>query len=122
MWNNVLTKRNPKQPDFKCKDKACDGVIWPPKNAVNAAPVAAPAKVAHSAGPHIPGIDGPYQETGAPPADATLGDKLSRLFTLYDVCLDHAIVAARKLDAASIGSSPEAVAAMCATLYISAKN
>lgn len=31
MWDNRTTKKNPKQPDFKCKDKSCDGVIWPPK-------------------------------------------------------------------------------------------
>ena len=33
MWDNRLTKRNPKAPDFKCRDRACDGVIWPPKGA-----------------------------------------------------------------------------------------
>ena len=38
MWDNRATKKNPKQPDFKCKDKAgCDGVIWPPKPAKRAA-------------------------------------------------------------------------------------
>jgi hypothetical protein len=31
MWDNRFTKKNPKAPDFKCKDKGCDGVIWPPK-------------------------------------------------------------------------------------------
>jgi hypothetical protein len=31
MWDNRATKRNPKAPDFKCRDKSCDGVIWPPK-------------------------------------------------------------------------------------------
>ena len=31
MWDNPLTKRNPKAPDFKCRDRSCDGVIWPPK-------------------------------------------------------------------------------------------
>lgn len=31
MWDNRLTKRNPKAPDYKCKDRNCDGVIWPPK-------------------------------------------------------------------------------------------
>src|SRR6516164_8675999 len=31
MWDNREGKRNPKAPDFKCKDKDCDGVIWPPK-------------------------------------------------------------------------------------------
>ena len=29
MWDNRLTKKNPKQPDYKCKDRGCDGVIWP---------------------------------------------------------------------------------------------
>lgn len=32
MWDNRETKKNPKAPDFKCKDKTCDGVIWPPKD------------------------------------------------------------------------------------------
>jgi hypothetical protein len=31
MWDNRVGKRNPKAPDFKCRDKSCDGVIWPPK-------------------------------------------------------------------------------------------
>ena len=31
MWDNRLTKRTPKAPDYKCRDRACDGVIWPPK-------------------------------------------------------------------------------------------
>jgi hypothetical protein len=33
MWDNRLTKRNPKAPDYKCRDRSCDGVIWPPKEA-----------------------------------------------------------------------------------------
>lgn len=28
-WNNVGRKKNPKAPDYKCRDKSCDGVIWP---------------------------------------------------------------------------------------------
>lgn len=31
MWDNRIGKRNPKAPDFKCKDRGCDGVIWPEK-------------------------------------------------------------------------------------------
>lgn len=31
MWDNREKKLSPKQPDFKCKDKSCAGVIWPPK-------------------------------------------------------------------------------------------
>jgi len=33
MWDNREGKRNPKAPDFKCKDRSCDGVIWPPRSA-----------------------------------------------------------------------------------------
>ena len=32
MWDNRESKKNPKAPDFKCRDKKCDGVIWPPRN------------------------------------------------------------------------------------------
>jgi hypothetical protein len=31
MWDNRLTKRNPRAPDYKCQNRSCDGVIWPPK-------------------------------------------------------------------------------------------
>jgi hypothetical protein len=40
MWDNRIGKKNPKAPDFKCKDRGCDGVIWPPRGAK---PVGAPA-------------------------------------------------------------------------------
>jgi hypothetical protein len=43
MWDNREGKRNPKAPDFKCKDKQCEGVIWPPKSgAPGSAAVRAP--------------------------------------------------------------------------------
>jgi hypothetical protein len=31
VWDNRATKRNPRAPDFKCRDRSCDGVIWPPR-------------------------------------------------------------------------------------------
>lgn len=43
MWDNRKDKRNPRAPDFKCRDTSCKGVIWPSKQksgntaAVNAA-------------------------------------------------------------------------------------
>ena len=48
MWDNRGTpakpKTNPKAPDYKCRDKECSGVIWPPRGArkperVEAAPM-----------------------------------------------------------------------------------
>src|SRR5512141_3349596 len=38
MWDNRLTKRNKRAPDFKCRDRSCDGVIWPPKPGKNENP------------------------------------------------------------------------------------
>jgi hypothetical protein len=43
MWDNRVGKRNPKAPDFKCKDRGCDGVVWPPRGAKSTAPAAAAA-------------------------------------------------------------------------------
>lgn len=40
MYDNRLSKKSAKQPDFKCKNKQCDGVIWPPKGS-DAKPTAA---------------------------------------------------------------------------------
>lgn len=29
MWDNRASKRSPKAPDFRCRDRTCDGVLWP---------------------------------------------------------------------------------------------
>lgn len=46
MWDNRAGKTNPKAPDFKCRDRNCDGVYWPgqwpPKPAEESAADAAP--------------------------------------------------------------------------------
>ena len=47
MWDNRASKRNPRAPDFKCRDKGCEGVIWPPRDAVPAA--AQPADTTYEA-------------------------------------------------------------------------
>jgi hypothetical protein len=31
MWDNRVTKRNPRAPDYKCQNRSCDGVVWPSK-------------------------------------------------------------------------------------------
>jgi hypothetical protein len=36
MWDNRATKRNPRAPDYKCRDRSCDGVVWPPKTTASA--------------------------------------------------------------------------------------
>ena len=44
MWDNRLNKKNPRAPDFKCKDKTCDGVIWPQKEGKQQARQSAPPR------------------------------------------------------------------------------
>jgi hypothetical protein len=56
MWDNRLTKRNPKAPDWKCRDRSCDGVMWPPKTQGNAM---------DSEG-YEPPTDGPFGEDSLP--------------------------------------------------------
>ena len=29
MWDNRASKRNARAPDFKCRERSCDGVLWP---------------------------------------------------------------------------------------------
>jgi len=36
VWDNRLSKRNPKAPDYKCRNRSCDGVIWPPRSSAQA--------------------------------------------------------------------------------------
>jgi len=76
---------------------------------------------AHSAGPHIPEIDGPYQETGAPPVDAEpdeLSPRMRKLLADYDVCWGHAVELARR----DLGNdaSHEGISAQAATMFIQA--
>jgi hypothetical protein len=51
MWDNRIGKRNPRAPDFKCRDRSCDGVIWPPREQVAVAQEAQEAEQAGGAEP-----------------------------------------------------------------------
>ena len=61
MWDNRVGKKNPKAPDFKCKDRGCDGVIWPPRGAkpADATPSAAPVGNVAAGMPPCPICGGP---------------------------------------------------------------
>ena len=55
MWDNREGKRNPKAPDFKCKDRECGGVIWPSRTTrAGAPPETTPAAPAASSAPAAP--------------------------------------------------------------------
>ncbi len=51
MWDNRASKRNPRAPDFKCRDKSCDGVVWPPRDAARAGGAAAAGEAAVGGAP-----------------------------------------------------------------------
>jgi hypothetical protein len=63
MWDNRVGKRNPKAPDFKCKDRECDGVVWPPRGA---APAGAAAAVAPAPAGAVTGGLPPCPVCGGP--------------------------------------------------------
>jgi hypothetical protein len=116
MWNNIATKKNPKAPDFKCRDKACDGVVWPPKGVQSVVSPArtAPAKQGYSSGPAIAGLDDG--------SDDLPTEKLDHLFRVYSIIEDHILATSvQKFTKADIGTTPESVAAQIATLLIAAQ-
>lgn len=43
MWDNRASKRNPKAPDFKCRARTCDGVLWPGQHHA-AVPILSPTR------------------------------------------------------------------------------
>ena len=77
MWDNRLSKRNPRAPDFKCRDRGCDGVIWPARPDRTAADSGSPGSAIddpgtlhHDAGPLVE-----VHEPGAATVEAS-GDDL----------------------------------------------
>lgn len=58
MWDNRLSKRNPKAPDFKCRSRSCDGVIWPARsNADKAASAKAEVADVPPMAEHVTALD-----------------------------------------------------------------
>ena len=63
MWDNRLSKRNPKAPDFKCRNRSCDGVIWPPKAGQRTSSNGLGGSAESSAGPLVPEPEPAVAET-----------------------------------------------------------
>lgn len=128
-WDNRLDKKNPKAPDFKCKNKGCGEGIWLAKNAVWADTVnhsVAPQQDDSRAyntrnSPNAPAgfaaaLDGQDADERGFVRAVQLTDRLQPLFALYSACLNNAAMEAAKLEL-----PPEVIPQMAATLYISAK-
>lgn len=111
MWDNRLSKRNAKAPDFKCRDRACDGVVWPEKGAK--------APAARTPQPTTLGGPAPFDEDEPQAPSGTVD--LTPIAYLYGRCLAKARTLAleAKLDTLN-GDTAGAVAAIAATLFIQA--
>jgi hypothetical protein len=119
MWDNRATKTNPKAPDYKCRDRSCDGVVWPPKGAKNGN---GNRVAAQTSTPQPISIGGPlpYEQDAAPTPN---GDPFVALATLYGRCLDTAIASTRNAGVQQLGGDvASAVVAAAATLFIQANN
>lgn len=117
MYDNRDSKKNPKSPDFRCKDKSClddkgfATALWE-KDIIKKGGV--PAAPANAKQPLSSGGPLPWEKE-----DALPHEKLDKMFNVYDACLDHAHIAAIKRFGKDVTDT--AVAAMAATLYIDAR-
>lgn len=115
MYDNRGTKKNPKQPDFKCKryKDGCEGVIWPPKVKKDA-----PKPVSQG---HPEFLANQEAEDNAELAGKIGQPEKPKLTKLYldatEFVLDKVVP---KFEEKEIGLTDTAVAAMIATIFIAA--
>ncbi len=108
MWDNRPDKRNPKAPDFKCKDRRCDGALWPGQHRAAFPIITPPNKSAdgatsvdsHSGNDSGPATRKPMQQVYLDVTD----------FVLREVCPIY--------HEAGVPCSGQTVAAIVATLFI----
>lgn len=118
VWDERGSKKNPKGPDFKCKDVNCKDDkgyktgIWE-RDLVKQqshAPAPSSQKQGYNVPAYVPGLDDG--------SEALPTEKLDRLFNVWDSCLAHAHVQTKHLFGADV--TDEAVIAATATLFIQA--
>jgi hypothetical protein len=76
MWDDRASKRNPRAPDFKCRNKpkviggpGCPGVIWPPRDGERRptpTPAARPAAPSRAAAPPPPPVTREFSDDEMP--------------------------------------------------------
>lgn len=122
MWDNRATKRNPKAPDFKCRDRSCDGVLWPGQHKA-AVPILTPR--AHlDAAPSAPheapnGDNGAGQGSAHPSDSGGATPQRQALRACYLDVTDFVLSQVRpKYEDAGVPCMDATVAAIVATLFI----
>jgi hypothetical protein len=108
MWDNRVSKRNPKAPDYKCRNSACDGVLWPGQHRT-AFPATQPPRL--SVVPNDATAPNTCNDGGT--------EALPLLRKKYLDLTDFAVRSVRpKYQEQGLECGPETVAAIVATLYI----
>jgi hypothetical protein len=115
MWDNRLSKRNPKAPDFKCRDRRCDGVLWPGEH--NAArPIFAQSRAGDTA-PTEHGSEHVNDGEAREPSRSVSANEPVR--TCYLDMTDFVLAEVRpRYEAAGLTCTDATVAAIAATLFI----
>ena len=107
MWDNRTSKRNPRAPDYKCRNRACVGVLWPGQRGRSAIP-ALPA-------PRLAAV--PEDEPdGGDSADARSLPPLRRKYLDLTDFVIHFV--RLKYEENELECRPDTIAAIAATLYI----
>lgn len=126
MWDNRVGKKNPKAPDFKCREKSCEGVIWPPKHGAKPALVATPkpnAPQPYAIGnlPNDPADS--YNQTLPTHAPVAVPPVLVKVHTqsvVYRECLKEAVTDALVVQQAGFIVQAADIVAIAATRFIAA--
>lgn len=137
MWSNVGTKKNPRQPDYKCADKeGCGHGVWlePPGKPVPANGNGAAAPPARGAFQPTPPTGPPPGPSPAPPTRAPIPpaaplkgqaqidqerkDLSARFFSLHRACVQHVLTSdVNALKVAGLTDTAETATARINTLF-----
>lgn len=111
MWDNRASKRNPKAPDFKCRDRSCDGALWPGQH--NAAKPIMELRSQHA------DAAAPADETSSTSERGAKARTRTRLQECYLGVTDFVLADVRpKYQEAGVPCTDATVAAIAATLFI----
>ncbi len=111
MWDNRANKRNPKAPDFKCRDRSCDGVLWPGQHNAARPIMELRSQRADEAAP--------ANETSSPSERVAKTRTRTRLQECYLGLTDFVLADVRpKYQEAGVPCTDATVAAIAATLFI----
>ena len=120
MWDNRQSKRNPKAPDFKCRDRGCDGVLWPGQHKAAVQIFTPRAQDDGPAEPYATQREAGQGSTGPAGTEAAAPQRLS-LRSRYLDLTDFVLSEVRpKYQEAGVPCTDATVAAIAATLFIAA--